>query len=45
MTSGDAAPAKKPGEGTDLGFAHVQGLDKDPENLQEWGDQVAGEES
>jgi aerobic carbon-monoxide dehydrogenase small subunit len=37
--------AKKPGEGTDLAFEHVQGLDKDPENLQEWGDQVAGEES
>ena len=37
--------AKKPGSGTDLEFEHVQGLEKEPENLQEWGDQVAGEES
>ena len=37
--------AKKPGDGTDLSFEHEQGLDKEPENTQEWGDQVAGEES
>jgi len=37
--------AKQPGAGTDLEFAHVQGLDKEPENLQEWGGQVAGQES
>ena len=37
--------AKAPGAGTDLEFQHVQGLDKEPENLKEWGDQVAGEES
>jgi carbon-monoxide dehydrogenase small subunit len=37
--------AAKPGAGTDLEFQHVQKLDEAPENLQEWGDQVAGEES
>jgi carbon-monoxide dehydrogenase small subunit len=37
--------AKAAGAGTDLEFEHVQGLDKEPANLQEWGDQVAGEES
>ena len=37
--------AKKPGSGTDLEFQHDQELDKKPEDVQEWGDQVAGKES
>ena len=37
--------AKAPGSGTDLEFERDPGLDKKPEDLQEWGDQVAGEES
>ncbi len=37
--------AMKPGDGTNLSFEHQQGLDKEPANTQEWGDQVAGEES
>ncbi len=40
--SGDAA---KPGPGTDLKFAHDPSKAGAPEDLEEWGDQVAGQES
>jgi aerobic carbon-monoxide dehydrogenase small subunit len=36
--------ALEEGEGTDLDFAHKDVLEHDPENLQDWGDQLAGQE-
>lgn len=33
------------GGGADLSFKHVGGIDHAPENVQDWGDQVAGSES
>jgi aerobic carbon-monoxide dehydrogenase small subunit len=37
--------APKPGPGTDLEFRHEPGKDHAPADTQDWGDQVAGQES
>jgi carbon-monoxide dehydrogenase small subunit len=37
--------ADVPGPGTDLEFAHAAGIERAPDTLEEWGSEVAGEES
>jgi hypothetical protein len=36
--------AVEAGPGTDLDFEHKDVIEHEPKNLQDWGDQVAGEE-
>ena len=37
--------AMAPGPGTDLDFEHEDVIEHAPEDLQDWGDQLAGQEA